>query len=247
MTFQRARTPQQRSERRRQILDTTAQMLTETTIANLSLNELSRRTGLAKSNVLRYFESREAILFELLDAELQDWLTALEGSLDGVEGTPRQRGDRFARAVAQSLAERPVLCDLLSAQSAVLEHNVTPQVSYEHKHATLRSFRILAGLARRCLPELGAEDAFRLTGFISLAASATWPYIQPSRALTAAYPNDPVVAAMDVDFADVVSQAVAVSISGLLARGEDIPLGARPLATIDAEADPEQHAAAAPH
>ena len=28
-------------------------------VAELSLNELSRRVGLAKSNVLRYFESRE--------------------------------------------------------------------------------------------------------------------------------------------------------------------------------------------
>lgn len=33
----------------------------------MSLNELSRRAGLARSNVLRYSESREAILLELLD------------------------------------------------------------------------------------------------------------------------------------------------------------------------------------
>ncbi|MEU6392218.1 hypothetical protein [Streptomyces sp. NPDC046939] len=31
-------------------------------VAKVSLNGLSRRVGLAKSNVLRYFESREAIL-----------------------------------------------------------------------------------------------------------------------------------------------------------------------------------------
>ena len=29
-------------------------------MAELSLNELARRVGLAKSNVLRYFDSREA-------------------------------------------------------------------------------------------------------------------------------------------------------------------------------------------
>lgn len=36
-------------------------MLSEMPVAKLSLNELSRRIGLAKSNVLRYFESREAV------------------------------------------------------------------------------------------------------------------------------------------------------------------------------------------
>jgi hypothetical protein len=42
-----------------------AAMLREMPVAELSLNELSRRVGLAKSNVLRYFETREAVLLEL--------------------------------------------------------------------------------------------------------------------------------------------------------------------------------------
>ncbi|MEU3951515.1 TetR family transcriptional regulator [Streptomyces achromogenes] len=234
MDFQRARSDEQRAQRRRHILEVTAGMLTEMPVARLSLNELSRRVGLAKANVLRYFESREAILLQLLDAELRDWLTGLEEVLTPVQGTPRERGDRLARVLAESLAERPVLCDLISAQAAVLERNVSAQVAVEHKYATLRSFRALAELARRCLPELGTEDAFRLTGFTSLAVSAAWPYIQPSQALTAEYPDDPVVAAMHVDFAGVVRQILEVSISGLLGRQEDMPLGAGPLAGIPA-------------
>jgi len=67
-SFKRARSEEQRTQRRRMILDTTAAMLAEMPVAHVSLNELSRRVGLAKSNVLRYFESREAVLLELLDA-----------------------------------------------------------------------------------------------------------------------------------------------------------------------------------
>ena len=36
-------------------------MLTEKGVAEISLRELSNRVGLAKSNVLRYFDSREAV------------------------------------------------------------------------------------------------------------------------------------------------------------------------------------------
>ncbi len=53
------------------------------------------------------------------------------------------RGDRLAGVLAASLAARPVLCDLLSAQAAVLERNVPPQVAATYKRAAL------AGLTRR--------------------------------------------------------------------------------------------------
>jgi AcrR family transcriptional regulator len=56
-------------------------MLTEMPVAQITLNELSRRVGLAKSNVLRYFESREAVLLELLDSAWQEWLAQLEEDL----------------------------------------------------------------------------------------------------------------------------------------------------------------------
>ena len=78
MDFQRARTEEQREHRRRVLLETAAAMLAEMPVATLSLNELSRRAGLAKSNVLRYFESREAILLELLDSEAAAWVSDLE-------------------------------------------------------------------------------------------------------------------------------------------------------------------------
>ena len=65
--FQRARSDEQREVRRQAILRVAAEMLAQMPVAKLSLNELSRRVGLAKSNVLRYFESREAVLLELLD------------------------------------------------------------------------------------------------------------------------------------------------------------------------------------
>src|SRR5947209_16445245 len=107
-------------------------MLTEMPVAQVSLNELSRRVGLAKSNVLRYFESREAVLLELLDSAWREWLAQLEedlGSAVDADAPVAVRGDQLAATVAASLAARPVLCDLISAQTAVLERNVSPKVA----------------------------------------------------------------------------------------------------------------------
>ncbi|GAA2263458.1 TetR family transcriptional regulator [Glycomyces scopariae] len=221
MTFQRARTDEQREARRRQILQTAWEMLTEMPVAKLSLNELSRRAGLAKPNVVRYFESREAILLELLNAELTDWVDGLkEAPLP--QGTARERGDALAAALAASIAARPVLCDLASAQAAVLERNISTDVALRHKHAANAAAADLTALVRRALPELAAEDAYDVVVVTLVHASALWPHSQPSEAVRAAYAADPSLAGFRLDFTQALGHAIELVISGLVARlGED--------------------------
>lgn len=219
-TFQRARSEEQRAIRRRAILDTTAAMLDEMPVGDISLNELSRRVGLAKSNVLRYFDSREAILLELLDRAWQEWTAGLPGLL-AAEIDPAEpaagRGDRFAAALARSLARRRVLCDLLSAQAGVLEHNVSAEVAARHKRAALAHLDELAALAARHLPELG-ELAWPLCGQAIMVTGAVWTHARPSPAMLAAYEADPSLAALRLDFARMLEETLATLVAGALAR-----------------------------
>src|ERR1700753_1306934 len=119
-TFQRARRPEQRGGRRQAILGVAEAMLAQDPTAEISLREISRRVGLATSNVLRYFESREAIFLELLARESSAWLDALKHTLEGLDpdtGAPPRA--RAARVWAATLAERPTLCELWSVMSSV--------------------------------------------------------------------------------------------------------------------------------
>jgi AcrR family transcriptional regulator len=219
--FQRARSEEQREARRQAILGAAAAMLTEMPVAEVTLNELSRRAGLAKSNVLRYFESREAVLLELLDSAWQDWLVQLEADLAAaVDGAAplAERADQLAAAVAASLASRPMLCDLISAQAAVLERNVSPQVAAQYKRASLAGITTLGGLMLKYVTELGEHDAVRLAGAVTLITGALWPHTQPSAAMLAAYAADPALAALRLDFTATVREVLQVMIAGLLAR-----------------------------
>jgi AcrR family transcriptional regulator len=218
MGFQRARSEEQREARRRVILDTAAAMLDEMPVSELSLNELSRRVGLAKSNVLRYFFSREAILLELLDQAWKEWIASLSGDLTFGEGTVRERGDRVADVLARSLDSRRVLCDLISTQSAVLEHNVSVEVAVRYKRASIDNATALAELIRRPLPELGEEDALKVTLMALALVAAVAPAACPPDSVLAAYESDPSLAVIRLDFADAVAMGVATVISGTLAR-----------------------------
>src|SRR5438552_3414677 len=136
--FQRARSDEQREVRRQAILAVARDMVAEMPVADISLNELSRRVGLAKSNVLRYFDSREAILLELLDRAGRAWLDRLARELPArSRSSASARAERLAVTIATSLvADRP-LCELISVSAAVLERNVSPDVARRYKMATM--------------------------------------------------------------------------------------------------------------
>jgi AcrR family transcriptional regulator len=219
--FQRARSEEQREARRQAILGAAAAMLAEMPVAQVTLNELSRRAGLAKSNVLRYFESREAVLLELLDSAWRDWLAQLEQDLTGTAGAAAPlagRTDQLAATLAASLASHPMLCDLISAQAAVLERNVSPQVAAQYKRASIADITALGLLMSRSVPELGETGAVRLAGAAVMMTGALWPHTQPSAAMLAAYEADPELAAMRLDFASTIREVLQVMIAGLLAR-----------------------------
>ncbi|MEV7436514.1 TetR family transcriptional regulator [Streptomyces griseoviridis] len=220
MTFQRARSEEQREIRRRAILDTAAAMLDEMPVAEVSLNELSRRVGLAKSNVLRYFESREAVLLELLDVFLGRWLAELADELaSGVEAdaAPEVRARQVAEVLSRSLADRVVLCDLFGAQGGVLEHNVSVEVVKRHKRSSLTRLADMARLMSRHLPELGADaQLFCLMSLVS--AGALSAYAPPPASLAAAYEDEPALGALNLELRDALRISFTMTLLGALPR-----------------------------
>nr|WP_228536626.1 TetR family transcriptional regulator [Nocardia sp. XZ_19_231] len=201
-------------------MDTAASMLDEMPVAEVSLNELSRRVGLAKSNVLRYFESREAVLLELLDDFLGTWLAELTEELTaGIEAhaAPEVRAGQLAEILSQSLADRVVLCDLFGAQGGVLEHNVSVEVVKRHKRSSLTKLTAMTELVHRHLPELG--DGAQLFCLMSLvSAGALSSYTPPPPSLLAAYADEPTLGVLHMDLRDALRISFTSSLLGVLPR-----------------------------
>ncbi|MDT0438927.1 MULTISPECIES: TetR/AcrR family transcriptional regulator [Streptomyces] len=221
MTFQRARTEEQREIRRRAILDMASTMLDEMPVAEVTLNELSRRVGLAKPNVLRYFESREAVLLELLDRFLREWLTDLARELaDGVDADlpMADRATAVAGILSGSLSDRAVLCDLFGAQGSVLERNVSVEVVSRYKRASLERLATMTTLVGTYLPELG-EDATRFSLQTMVLAGALSAYSTPPPSLQAAYRATPDLARLHLNLKDALNLSLTATLLGVLPRG----------------------------
>jgi AcrR family transcriptional regulator len=180
--FQRARRPEQMAARRAAILDVARAMLAEKTVAEISLRELSDRVGLAKSNVLRYFDSREAIFLEVLDEEFQAWLADLDGRL----GRPRPRKANYANEIrvatvmAESLVDSTLLCELLASMAGVLERNISTGFARDFKARATANIAELAQLIARQLPWLDPEfTALFAEGGLMLTAGM-YPFSVPT-------------------------------------------------------------------
>lgn len=102
-SFRRAHTDEQRKIRSEVILDTTRRMLATTRVPDLSLNAIAREVGLAKSNVLRYFHSRETILLSLLTTEYTTWVTNVTATTKDCT-----RPEALATVLAQKACAQPL-------------------------------------------------------------------------------------------------------------------------------------------
>lgn len=217
--FLRARRPEQVEARRAAILDAAVSMLRERPVADISLRELSERIGLAKSNVLRYFDSREAIFLEVLDQVWSDWLDALEAEFDTLRAPADgyRREVEVASVVAAALVRDPLLCELLAAMAGVLERNISVDFARTFKGRA----RVNAGraevLVRRRLPELSAAAASQFVGTVGVLLAGLWPHANPTDAVATVMAEFGAPDARSM-FGQTLTQALINQLVGLAAR-----------------------------
>ncbi|MFC7386019.1 TetR/AcrR family transcriptional regulator [Sphaerisporangium rhizosphaerae] len=211
--FQRARRPEHRELRRQEILDAAEALLAEMPAEEISLRELGRRLGVSKTHVVRYFESREGVFLGLLNRLLLSWLDALADEWP----EPPCEPDRVMRAWADSLAARPVLCQLWSLLPSVLERNVSADTVRIYKLVDLERRTRLAQLVRDRVPALTADDALTLTRYAVVSLVGLWPFSNPTPTVVEAT-ADPRLAGSRVDFATMYGEILQTTLAGLLTR-----------------------------
>ncbi len=213
----RARSPEAKAKRRAQILRATADVLAADGLEGCSLNAIASRAGIVKSNIYRYFESREEILLRLL-------LDDLTGTCDGLSMIVS--GPMSVKETAQLLANgfvaSPRLCLLISQLAPTLEHNIRTDTLREIKRALLvQSNRASAALttALPALPHATAQQAIHL--LFSLVAGL-WPMSNPGPEL-ANLLAEPEFAPLGQSFADRIHDAILILLSGLTTVAKQDP------------------------
>jgi AcrR family transcriptional regulator len=138
---QRARSAEAKLAREQAILDAAARLGAERGIRQVTLTDIAEAVGMHKSAMLRYFETREQIFLKLTAAGWQDWSSVLRQRLGELESTASPA--TVASAFADTLAARPMFCDLLAQAPLNLERNVSLESVRSFKLVTLDEDQIL--------------------------------------------------------------------------------------------------------
>lgn len=179
LPFQRARKPEEQQQRREAILAAAADLFDAEGPLGAGLNAIAAKAGFTKSNIYRYFESREEVLMNLFLGEFEAFVPAFEAR---VAACPSGDVDTLAAAGALSFIERPRFCLLMSMLSSVVEQNVSEAaiVTLKRQVAALSS-RTASAIAAK-LPGAKPEECGWAIAMAATLVAGMWPAVKSSSA-----------------------------------------------------------------
>jgi AcrR family transcriptional regulator len=213
-SFQRARRPDQKDQRREAILRAAGQLALRSGVAWVSLGDIAGEVGLAKSNVLRYFGTREEIYLRLTMQEGSDWAGAASTALESAAGAAGA-----ASALANAYADRPLYCDLTTHAETMLEHNVTVAVLREYKLWAINTYLQVGGRIAAACPGISPTDGAALVMAASAFVAKLFPLTRPPQALRELYEREPDIARVFPPFRPTLTRMVAATAEGLTRSG----------------------------
>ncbi|WP_043624155.1 TetR/AcrR family transcriptional regulator [Nonomuraea candida] len=264
--FLRARRPEHKQQRREAILDAARELARASGVRNVSLGAVAEAVGLAKSNIVRYFGTREEIYLQLMVDEWRQWAddvsahlaasaatsaatstsaaAATSGSTPATDSatasgsTPatdsatasgdqdvsgQDRTAHVVAALAETIVDRPLLCDLLGNVYISLEHNASVPAARTFKRAIVSTSAEMGAEVARAAG-LTEREGLELVSFASVLAGTLYPIANPAPALAQVYAEDPELAAACPQMLPTLVRALTALAVGLPAL-RDRPAG----------------------
>jgi TetR/AcrR family transcriptional regulator len=179
LPFQRARKPEEREVRREAILAAAAELFDAEGAQGAGLNAIAARAGFTKSNVYRYFESREEVLLSLFTEEFARFVDAFEPV---VAACPEGDAAAIAHVTATAFIARPRLCQLIAILSSVLEQNVSAETIIALKRTMNANFIRVAAAIHARLPDTTIKDCAWAGSMVGTLVAGMWPGAHPAPA-----------------------------------------------------------------
>ena len=214
LAFQRARSPEQKEQRRHDILAAARKLGTRDGVRAVTLTDIAAEAGVHKSAVLRYFETREAVFLLLTAEHWQDWAKALEQALP-----EPARPEQVAAVLAGTLSDRPLFCDLLAHAPLNLERGVSLAAVRSFKMTAIAEAEAVSAALCLALP-LTLDQAGNVVATATAMAGALWQMAAPGTELRRFYEDTPELAHAVIEVGPRLS-----SILTALLRGYRTPSG----------------------
>ena len=109
-------------------------------LENVTLADIAEKVGTVKSNIYRYFDSREHIYLRVLQRQGSAWEKRVMSGLDGLrrKGTPT----KVAKVLTRSFIQSVEYSTLITVINTVLEKALSPELVIDFRAAFFLQERI---------------------------------------------------------------------------------------------------------
>ena len=136
--LKRARTPEQKSDRRDTILATAKTLFMEAGYEGFSMGLLSKRAGVAKGTLYLYFGTKEEVLLSLYSQEFERFCSEL------TTGIPAEVTDAdFVSRIYETSVSDPLFLALHARLGTVIEQNISVDALITSKRSMAKHFQTM--------------------------------------------------------------------------------------------------------
>lgn len=134
--LKRARTPEQKSDRRDTILATAKTLFMEAGYEGFSMGLLAKRAGVAKGTLYLYFGTKEEVLLSLYSLEFEQFCDALTAGI-----SDSSTDAEFASHLYETSISDPLFLALHARLGTVIEQNISVEALITSKRAMAHHFQ----------------------------------------------------------------------------------------------------------
>jgi AcrR family transcriptional regulator len=168
--WQRARTEEQVEQRVREIQDAAARLMQTLPYEKVTLLQIAKDLDFTRSNVYRYFSTKEEIFLSIYVADMQRWREDIEREFTGPLGI-----EMFADKWTEILCRQERLLELSSLLAVTLERNTSEEAFRKTKLFLGELLMWLVSILRTVLPMLSDDQIVEFARTQQVLFSGAWP------------------------------------------------------------------------
>lgn len=172
INWERARTEKQKELRIREILDATARLFLKNRYEEITLAMIAREANFTRSNLYKYFNTKEEVFLALLTEDLKNLSRKLA---DEFAGKKKISINKFSSIWTNMMFRYKRTMQLIALSAAILEKNVSDESLINYKRRTMQVSRDLGGLMMSLFPQLKRDRAEDFIIFQVSLASGLYP------------------------------------------------------------------------
>ncbi|NRB41539.1 MAG: TetR family transcriptional regulator [Pseudomonadales bacterium] len=214
MNWQRATTDEKKNERKQAIYKAAFDLFKKNGYDKVSFNGIAAEAGFTKSNMYRYFSSKEEIFLNVFSELFQKWVEDCSKRLQQLEQD--ETIAHFANTWVQSLISHPHFLDLCPLLFISLESNSSFEQLLEFKRMAKNLLYQLTLEISRVYPDIHDEKAFKLLTLTHAATTNYWAAATQNETLKKIYQQDE-FKELKPDFENDLSTSIEIFIQGIRA------------------------------